>query len=175
MLCVRTGNGGTDPKFLIKDLGYAVRTGVSWKALSYIHTLGPGNPGQFSEEELKDSIDLYNAINDSDLEWSKDCVNEQVGWFHVDTVFGLERYRVGVLFSPTNGSNVVFTTAEKFRHDPTGISLSLYHNGQRLVLVDDYTVSESGGPGAGFDTITLAFTPLVDDRISGDYITDIGV
>lgn len=59
---------------------------------------------------------------------------------------------------PINGSNKVFTTAAKFLEE----SMRVYLNGQRLVagISKDYVVSESGGSGTGFDTITLAIAPI---------------
>jgi len=59
---------------------------------------------------------------------------------------------------PINGVNKVFTTAAKFLED----SLRVYLNGQRLTVgaLKDYVVSESGGSGTGFDTMTLATAPI---------------
>lgn len=169
---MRTGNGGSDPKFLIKDLGFYVPTGAAWTPMDYVQNLGPGNPGQFSQAELREAIDLATAIENGDLEWSKDCVTQETGDFVIDETFGLAKFRMGEALGPIDNFNVVFATSERFRHDPLGSSIGLYYNGQRLVLVDDYAVSESGGPGAGFDTITTTFTPLTSDRLYGDYITD---
>lgn len=72
-----------------------------------------------------------------------------------------------------NGVNVVFTTSSSFVPG----SESVYFNGvlQFEGVGDDYVRSESGGPGTGYDTITLAVAPRSrpgpksDDRVSIDY------
>jgi len=38
---------------------------------------------------------------------------------------------------------------------------------------NDYTVSESGGVGTGFDTVTFTFAPKVGDRLTADYDLDV--
>jgi len=68
-----------------------------------------------------------------------------------------------------NGVNVVFTTPEKFRHDPPRAQLALYYNGQRLFILDDFTVTESGGPGTGYDTVSTLFAPRPGDKLWADY------
>lgn len=80
------------------------------------------------------------------------------------------KFRFGVVLSGAiNGFNSVFTTPEDFRHDPPRAVLSLFFNGQRLFVGDDFTVSESGGPGTGYDTITALFAPVPGDRLWADY------
>lgn len=70
-----------------------------------------------------------------------------------------------------NGANTVFTTPTQF--DPS--TLSLYYNGERMWegIGNDYVVSESGGIGTGYDTITTAFTPKAapgnPDKLMVDY------
>lgn len=56
-----------------------------------------------------------------------------------------------------NDSNLVFTIPDKAIHSPPGFQLKVYRNGVRLNpgVGNDYTVSESGGAGTGFDTITF--------------------
>jgi len=58
---------------------------------------------------------------------------------------------------PIDGVNMAFTTPSYFSES----SLRVYLNGQRLRkgASADYVVSESGGFGSGFDTITLAIPP----------------
>jgi hypothetical protein len=53
-----------------------------------------------------------------------------------------------------DGSNLVFTTPEKFIQS-VPLTILVYRNGQRQMLGGDYTVSESGGFGTGYDTITF--------------------
>lgn len=81
----------------------------------------------------------------------------------------LLRYFQQALIGPLNGFNLVFTTSTKFF--ASGPSKEcLHYNGVVLYqgLADDYTVSESGGVGTGFDTITMAFAPRANDRLSID-------
>lgn len=55
---------------------------------------------------------------------------------------------------PIDGTNLVFTTPEKFVQ-VVPLVIRVYRNGQRQALGGDYTVSESGGIGTGYDTITF--------------------
>ena len=86
-----------------------------------------------------------------------------------DTV-RLSRYKVEVpLLGPKNHSNHDFTTPDKFL--PT--TLAVYLNGIRVKrgLGEDYIVSESGGPGSGYDTITLlGEAPRSIEQLFADYI-----
>jgi len=84
------------------------------------------------------------------------------------------RFRIGQeLVGAVNGINQTFLipSGEKFVHTPPGLSVQVYYNGQRLLIVDDYAVSESGGAGTGFDTITTVVTPKTLDKIYVDYVT----
>ncbi len=76
-----------------------------------------------------------------------------------------------VLIGTIDGVNMVFTTPDFFLNDGT-TSILVYYNGVRLELGagNDYTLSESGGPGTGFDTVTLPFAPVPPkDKITADY------
>ena len=70
-----------------------------------------------------------------------------------------------------NGANVTFTTVVNFVHEVPGDSIAVYFNGVRLLegAGNDYTVSESGGLGTGYDTLTLAVPPITSDNILVDY------
>lgn len=87
------------------------------------------------------------------------------------------RFRVGQnLVGPKNGSNVQFTTPglEKFTHNLPFLDISVIFNGSRLSLLDDYLISESGGPGTGYDTIVLLVPPLLpNDHLLADYIAQV--
>jgi hypothetical protein len=66
---------------------------------------------------------------------------------------------------------MVFTTPEEFRQD-SFMSIRVFFNGQRFRpgAGNDYTVSESGGPGTGFDTVTLlGVAPRTADILTADY------
>jgi hypothetical protein len=58
--------------------------------------------------------------------------------------------------------------------DP-GVKIKVFYNGQRLHEggANDYTTSESGGAGTGFDTVTLIHVaPKPGDILTADYIVD---
>lgn len=67
-----------------------------------------------------------------------------------------------------DGSNLIFTTANKFTMSFGGSQLRVHVNGVRQKFFDDYSVSESV-PGLGFDTITFAVAPKVGDNLLVDY------
>lgn len=73
-----------------------------------------------------------------------------------------------------DGSNLVFTIPDLAVHNPPGSQIKVYRNGQRLMPgpSNDYVVSESGGVGTGYDTITFtADPPILGERLSADYLT----
>ena len=74
------------------------------------------------------------------------------------------------LIGATNGVNTVFTTPEIFLHSPPNTEAKVYYNGQRVARAGDYTVSESGGIGTGFDTVTFLFAPRFGDTLWADYL-----
>lgn len=88
-----------------------------------------------------------------------------------DTV-RLSRFKVEVpLLGPKDHGNLVFTTPDKFL--PT--TVAVYFNGVRIRrgVGEDYLVSESGGPGTGYDTITLlepSQAPYPTEQLFADYI-----
>ncbi len=85
----------------------------------------------------------------------------------------VNRYRAAQnLVGSKDGVNVVFHTPglERFVHNLPFLDISVLYNGVRLALLDDYLVSESGGPGTGFDTVILLIPPLPSDHLFADYI-----
>ncbi len=83
------------------------------------------------------------------------------------------RFRAGItLVGPFDGSNTTFTTPglEKFEHNLPFFDISLYYNGIRLALLDDYVVVESGGAGTGFDTVIVNMPPVLGDHLRADYV-----
>ena len=74
-----------------------------------------------------------------------------------------------LLTGPVDGANTSFSTPETFVHDPPRQTLALYYNGQRLFIVDDFLISESGGPGTGYDTVQTLFVPRAGDKLLVDY------
>ncbi len=89
--------------------------------------------------------------------------------------------RTGIaLVGPKDGTNRIFrTTPDHFVHDPlgSGKDIEVWHNGRRLIFTQspdptqgDFVVSESGGVGTGFDTITLlTFAPVGRSSLVADY------
>jgi hypothetical protein len=71
-----------------------------------------------------------------------------------------------------DGINTTFTVIGEYFVQSGDIIIRVYLNGQRLQegIGNDYTVSESGGPGTGYDTVTLVVAPLSWERITADYI-----
>lgn len=65
-----------------------------------------------------------------------------------------------------DGSRVSFTAPLDFRTD-AGFEEWVFIGGKLLRRgpTCDYTVSESGGAGTGFDTVTFTFTPHPDDNL----------
>lgn len=83
------------------------------------------------------------------------------------------RFRTGLdLVGPRNGANLVFTVpgGDKFTHNLPFLTIQVYFNGQRLKLIDDFMISESGGSGSGYDTVILEVAPRTADKISADYV-----
>lgn len=73
-----------------------------------------------------------------------------------------------------DGVNDTYTTADPFCHNPTDETINVFRNGVLQTQGDDYTVSESGGPGTGFDTITFAVgcIPKTGEVLRVDYVAD---
>lgn len=79
------------------------------------------------------------------------------------------QFGIGVI-GPKDGVNRVYATPEKFRR-----MIGFYRNGVKLEIGvgADYTMSESGGPGTGYDTLTLvavAPPPRVAENLQVDYV-----
>lgn len=78
------------------------------------------------------------------------------------------------LVGATNGVNITFIlpNGDKAINQEPGAKVKVFYNGQRLHEggVNDFTVTESGGAGTGFDTVFLTFSPLAGDLVSADYI-----
>lgn len=76
---VRTGNGGTDPDYVIRDLGFRVVAGPQFSCLSSADKANPlGGDGYYTAIQVKDSYELYFAIKNNLLEWSSDGYNVQL-------------------------------------------------------------------------------------------------
>jgi hypothetical protein len=73
------------------------------------------------------------------------------------------------LLGVKNGVNLVFTTPDDFVHVVSGETIRVFYNGQRLLESEDYVISESGGMGSGYDTVTMFVAPRIDDKLTADY------
>jgi len=79
------------------------------------------------------------------------------------------------LFGVKNSSNRVFTTPDAFLNGMVSgndFRIQPKHNGRDLVENVDYFVAESGGPGTGFDTIILNFSPKARSVLVADYVVE---
>lgn len=80
------------------------------------------------------------------------------------------------LVGAKDGVNVVFTVPvpDKFINGPISGSdfrILIRHNGKGLIQNIDYVISESGGFGTGYDTITLiSFVPNSNSTLVADYV-----
>jgi hypothetical protein len=83
---VRTGSGGADPDFLIRDLGYIVIPGSSWTLLSAGSNSDPQLPsgGPFTSIELKNSDSLHTALLSGDLEYSTNGTSQDLRAYVAD-------------------------------------------------------------------------------------------
>lgn len=87
-------------------------------------------------------------------------------------------HKVGVsLLGTKDGSNRIFTTPEVFINDSIGgdlLTISVFHDGKRLVENEEYMLVESGGSGSGYDTVVItAFAPIEDSTLIANYFTDL--
>lgn len=76
------------------------------------------------------------------------------------------------LIGDYDGANVEFATPEPFVQN-NQLNIKVYLNGQRLAwgASNDYVVSESGGPGTGYDKVILAVPPKSYEILIADYRT----
>lgn len=91
---------------------------------------------------------------------------KQLGEDYLSEVWGV------ALVGPKNGVNQTFTTPNKFVNLAGGRTIRVFYNGVRQTEIDDYTLSESGGSGTGYDTVFL-LTPKrarLGDALTADYI-----
>jgi hypothetical protein len=83
------------------------------------------------------------------------------------------RFRTGSgLVGTQNGSNITFSIpgGDKFTHNLPFLTIQVYRNGQRLKLIEDYTITENGGLGTGYNTVIFEVPPLSDDNLLVDYV-----
>lgn len=72
-----------------------------------------------------------------------------------------------------NGINTIYTIPDGIWIQNPPYKIIVYKNGVKQVLGDDYFISESGGPGTGYNTITFvvppASNPAPPDYLTADY------
>jgi hypothetical protein len=97
------------------------------------------------------------------------------------TLQDLARYRLPkknlAAVGPINGVNTVYAlpNSDKAIVETSGVTIETKYNGQDLVngVGNDIVLSESGGVGAGFDTITfMNFAPKAGDVVTVSYFKD---
>jgi hypothetical protein len=90
----------------------------------------------------------------------------------------LAKYRLprknAVVIGLINSINTVYTLpfGDKAIVEATGVTIEVKYNGQDLLdgVGNDVLLSESGGGGTGFDTITfINFAPVAGDRVTTSY------
>lgn len=83
----------------------------------------------------------------------------------------VERKRQRPLAGVKDNVNLVFTTPELFIAETEKV----YRNGVSLERGGDYSISESGGVGTGYDTITLTAGSglLAWEKLAADYEPDV--
>ncbi len=72
------------------------------------------------------------------------------------------------LIGTIDNVNTTFTTATKFKHT-LNLKEVIFTNGLRNHIPEDYFVAESGGLGAGYDTVIFVIPPDTNDVITIDY------
>jgi len=142
------------------DNGIYLASAVAWTRATDVNTSAEVTPNIFawvSEGTLQAdtawvlTTDAPIVLGTTSLTWEK----------YADTTTAALASRLRNFASLTgalNGINQTFTLAEKGTHlPPTGIQIRLFRNGVSLHpgVGHDYTVTESGGAGTGFDTVTL--------------------
>jgi hypothetical protein len=77
------------------------------------------------------------------------------------------------LIGVVDGFNTIYTIPDNIWIQSAPYKIIVYKNGVKQVLGDDYFISESGGPGTGYNIITMSIppspTPLPVDILTADY------
>lgn len=80
------------------------------------------------------------------------------------------------LVGSVNNVNTVFRIPAGVFLQNSTYKIIVYRNGVKQVFLDDYFIAESGGPGAGYDTVIFvvppATIPAPVDVITADYYID---
>lgn len=93
----------------------------------------------------------------------------KIGHSVLPTMTSLLRREDEFLIGSTNGVNRTFFIPDsQFIFDPLH-TIIVYKNGVKEVMIDDYLIFESGGPGTGYNGVIYNTAPLVDDVLTADY------
>lgn len=148
-----------------------VTSWISTRLLGYTPGTGPGGDGKVKVTSNDSTPDYLlaklQAGANITLTEINDGGNERVEI--AATGVGDSRYREKL--GPLNGANQTFTTTQKFTRT-TGKEEWVYYNGvlQEFGATEDYTVSESGGAGTGYDTINFSIAPKSKEKLEIIYI-----
>lgn len=86
-------------------------------------------------------------------------------------------FKQGVkLIGAQDNSNRIFSTPDKFIdgvYSNNTFHILIRHNGRVLVQGDDYFLAESSGPGTGFNTVILTFSPKPRSVLVADYVVQV--
>jgi len=115
-------------------------------------------------------IDGSPSIDASILEVSNGTLSEPTpGVARITTGGGASGIIIEVLLGTVDGVNKVFTSSVNFVPNKEIV----WYDGVRMVEGFDYTRSESGGVGTGYDTITFVVAPLARVAPRDDSIVSI--
>lgn len=93
----------------------------------------------------------------------------QIGSSNLDVLRKEDIKLIGVV----NDINVIYTVPDGIFLQNITYKIIVYKNGVKQAFLDDYFIAESGGPGAGYDTIIFnippATTPSPIDIVTADY------
>jgi hypothetical protein len=88
--------------------------------------------------------------------------------FNLNYIYQADIKLIGLI----NSVNRIFYLPQAAVYLQNGLfSIIVYWNGIKQNIGDDFYVSESGGPGTGYDVVTLSIPPAVNDSITADYYT----
>lgn len=87
----------------------------------------------------------------------------------LDAGSGAARIEDVSLLGTKNGINTIFTLPSGTFLYSTDFKIAVYRNGVRQKFTSNYLISESGGPGTGYDTIIFIEPPESDEELIIDY------
>lgn len=106
---------------------------------------------------LASDIDLlqFNSAQLSFLQNAGIVNGLQISYNQMNVIEQQDIQLIGVV----NGVNTTYTIPDGIWIQSLPYKIIVYKNGVKQVLGDDYFISESGGPGTGYNTITFTVPP----------------